>query len=179
MIEAMFWNTFWRSLAPTHTHTHTIRSLEWLLFRSCGGISRSVTHAATVSENKRFYRDLQEVTPCVKLPLSPTKVPNVYRNRRSIWTASYRMDNTDENHFCNLFKCSKFVPVPFVTFPVGITFTWHRDTLALLPECHDMTLDWTSDVYNFGFRGFAVACVGVNLMFRRTLQLPSLGRMRQ
>jgi hypothetical protein len=76
MIEAMFWNAFQRACARTHAHAraHILADRQSeMLCRSCGGISRSVTHAATVTENKRFYRVLQEVTSCVKLPLSPAK----------------------------------------------------------------------------------------------------------
>jgi hypothetical protein len=60
------------ALARPRAHTLSDRQSEIMLFRSCGGISRSVTHAATVTGNKRFSRVLQEVTSFVELPLSPT-----------------------------------------------------------------------------------------------------------
>jgi hypothetical protein len=88
------------------------------------------------------------------------------------------MDNTDSYQFCILFTCWTFVSVPFVTLPVAINFTSHREHLPYFQSAMILTPDRTSLMYNFGFRVLAAACFGFPLTFRRTLQLPSLGRIR-
>jgi len=77
-------------------------------------------------------------------------------------TASYRMDNTDSNQFCNLFTRWTFVSVPFVTLPVAIYFNSHREHLPYFQSAMIMAPDRTYVMYNFGFHVLAAASVGTS-----------------
>jgi hypothetical protein len=98
--------------------------------------------------------------------------------RLLFWTANHGMDNTGSNQFCNLFTCWTFVSVPFLTLPVAINFNSHKEHVPYFQSAMILARNRTSLMYHFGFRVLAAACVGVSLTFRRTLQLPYLGRIR-
>lgn len=109
-------------------------------------------------DSLEFFRKLRHVWSC---HYHQPKVPNVYRNPPSIWNASYRMDNTDSYQFCSLFTCWTFVSVPFVTLPVAINITSHREHLPYCQTAMILAPDRTSFMYNIGFRCLAAACVWV------------------
>lgn len=169
------------ALALAHTRTHTIRSSEWnnavsLLWRNFTfGYTRCNRHR----EQKILSSSSGSYVMCRAAIIANRKCQMSIATRLLFWTASYRMNNTDSYQFFNLFTCWTFVSVPFVTLPVAINFNSHREHLPYFQSAMILAPDRTSVTNNFGFRAFPADCVGVPLTFRRTLQLPSLGRLRQ
>ena len=143
----MFWKALWRSRG--RAHPHIIRSSEWnnavsLLWRNFTfGYTRYNRH----KEQKIISSSSGSYVMCGAAIITNRKCQMSIATRLLFWTASYRMDDTDSNQFCNLFTCWTFVSVPFVTLPVAINFISRREHLPYFQCAMTLALDRTSVMY--------------------------------